>query len=89
MATGDNALTGMCVGQKCGILNSEEYFIADLVEVNNTKQLYWENEFRENIMGKKIERGDLPGEPHSENDQDEMSAYMTESRYPSSVLLSE
>jgi len=48
MATGDNALTGIWVSQKWGIMNSEEYFIADLN--NEGTEIIWESEFRNNIV---------------------------------------
>jgi magnesium-transporting ATPase (P-type) len=85
MATGDNALTGMCVSQKCGILNSDEYFIGDLYDNGGHKQLVWENEFRENIIGKK--KDDVQSNADGEQvvgQEDDISLDATESRIPSS-----
>ena len=82
MATGDNALTGMCVSQKCGILNSEEYFIADLDDRTGKKQIVWDNEFRENIIGKEREPNSQPDVDGQATD-DEVSLDATETQQTS------
>ena len=79
MATGDNALTGMWVSQKWGILNSDEYFIAELHEDNGESEIIWDNEFRENIIGKRRENSN-----GNNNAEDEISLDATESRIASS-----
>ena len=81
MATGDNALTGMWVSQKWGILNSEEYFIAELHDENGEKEIIWDNEFRENIIGKRRENSN--GQLRNTMDEG-ISLDATESRIASS-----
>lgn len=84
MATGDNALTAMWVGQKWGILNSDEYFIADLADVNNRKCIVWKNEYRKNILGHSF-RGELPGNDNN-FEHDYVSVDTTEHVQPSDLL---
>jgi len=80
MATGDNSLTGICVSQKWGIMNSEEYFIGDLNKAGT--DLEWDNEFRTNIVKEKP----LGAEDHhdeAELNEDKISLDETESLRPS------